>query len=125
MIETLLLPFTYSYMFDAMWVSALVGGVCAFLSAYLMLKGWSLIGDALSHSIVPGVALRAGSICGGRFGGGRDVVFEPAFRAERGHDHRPDFHVVLWFGPVYGVFVADICQRSNDYDGQYFGDYTV
>jgi manganese/iron transport system permease protein len=43
-------------MFDAMWVSALVGGVCAFLSAYLMLKGWSLIGDALSHSIVPGVA---------------------------------------------------------------------
>ena len=43
-------------MVNAMWVSALVGGVCAFLSAYLMLKGWSLIGDALSHSIVPGVA---------------------------------------------------------------------
>jgi manganese/iron transport system permease protein len=39
-----------------MWVSALVGGVCAFLSAYLMLKGWSLMGDALAHSIVPGVA---------------------------------------------------------------------
>tara|TARA_Y100000385_G_scaffold234249_1_gene247439 strand:+ start:969 stop:1823 length:855 start_codon:yes stop_codon:yes gene_type:complete len=56
MIEILLQPFTYGYMFDAMWVSALVGGVCAFLSAYLMLKGWSLIGDALSHSIVPGVA---------------------------------------------------------------------
>ncbi|MFT4708298.1 MAG: manganese/iron transport system permease protein [Paracoccaceae bacterium] len=56
MIETLLLPFSYNYMFNAMWVSALVGGVCAFLSAYLMLKGWSLIGDALSHSIVPGVA---------------------------------------------------------------------
>ena len=54
--ETLLLPFTYGYMLNAMWVSALVGGVCAFLSAYLMLKGWSLIGDALSHSIVPGVA---------------------------------------------------------------------
>ncbi|MBT8410265.1 MAG: metal ABC transporter permease [Octadecabacter sp.] len=43
-------------MVNAMWVSALVGAVCAFLSAYLMLKGWSLIGDALSHSIVPGVA---------------------------------------------------------------------
>ncbi len=54
--ETLLEPFGYSYMTNAMWVSALVGGVCAFLSAYLMLKGWSLIGDALSHSIVPGVA---------------------------------------------------------------------
>ncbi len=56
MIETLLIPFTYGYMASAIWVSALVGGVCAFLSAYLMLKGWSLIGDALSHSIVPGVA---------------------------------------------------------------------
>lgn len=52
----LLEPFTYGYMLNAMWVAALVGGVCAFLSAYLMLKGWSLIGDALSHAIVPGVA---------------------------------------------------------------------
>ncbi len=56
MIATLLEPFGYGYMLNAMWVSALVGGVCAFLSAYLMLKGWSLIGDALSHAIVPGVA---------------------------------------------------------------------
>lgn len=54
--SVLLEPFSYQYMVNAMWVSALVGGVCAFLSAYLMLKGWSLIGDALSHSIVPGVA---------------------------------------------------------------------
>lgn len=56
MIETLLQPFAYGYMTNAIWVSALVGAVCAFLSAYLMLKGWSLIGDALSHAIVPGVA---------------------------------------------------------------------
>ena len=56
MISLLLEPFSYNYMFNAIWVSALVGGVCAFLSCYLMLKGWSLIGDALSHSIVPGVA---------------------------------------------------------------------
>ncbi|MEM7634196.1 MAG: metal ABC transporter permease [Pseudomonadota bacterium] len=52
----LLEPFTYNYMVNAMWACALVGGVCGFLSAYLMLKGWSLIGDALSHAIVPGVA---------------------------------------------------------------------
>jgi manganese/iron transport system permease protein len=55
-VASLLEPFGYAYMTNAMWVSALVGAVCAFLSAYLMLKGWSLIGDALSHSIVPGVA---------------------------------------------------------------------
>ncbi len=56
MINTLLEPFSYSYMINAIWCSALVGIICAFLSAYLMLKGWSLIGDALSHSVVPGVA---------------------------------------------------------------------
>jgi len=55
-VTALLAPFAYDYMVNAMWVSALVGGVCAFLSCYLMLKGWSLIGDALSHAIVPGVA---------------------------------------------------------------------
>lgn len=54
--NVLLEPFSYEYMLNAMWVSAMVGGLCAFLSCYLMLKGWSLIGDALSHSIVPGVA---------------------------------------------------------------------
>lgn len=52
----LLAPFDYDYMVKAMWVSALVGAVCAFLSAFLMLKGWSLIGDALGHAVVPGVA---------------------------------------------------------------------
>ena len=53
----LLVPFEYEYMARAMWVSGLVGAVCAFLSAYLMLKGWSLMGDALAHAIVPGVAV--------------------------------------------------------------------
>ncbi len=53
----LLVPFAYDYMLKALWVSALVGGVCAFLSAFLMLRGWSLMGDALGHAVVPGVAM--------------------------------------------------------------------
>ena len=57
MIETLLAPFQYSYMFKAIWVSALVAGVCAFLSCYLIMKRWALMGDALSHAVVPGVAI--------------------------------------------------------------------
>lgn len=55
--DYLLLPFAYGYMIKAIWVSALVGGVCGFLSCFLTLKGWSLTGDALAHAIVPGVAL--------------------------------------------------------------------
>lgn len=57
MISSLLEPFSYGYMCNAMMVSAVVGTVCALLSCFLVLKGWSLIGDALSHSVVPGVAV--------------------------------------------------------------------
>jgi manganese/iron transport system permease protein len=56
LVGTLVEPFAYSYMINAMCVAALVGAVCGFLSAFLVLKGWSLMGDALSHAIVPGVA---------------------------------------------------------------------
>lgn len=56
MIDLLMEPFAYEYMNRAIWMSTLVGGLCAFLSSYLMLKGWSLMGDALSHAVVPGVA---------------------------------------------------------------------
>lgn len=68
-------PFSYGYMQKAIWVSALVGGVCAFLSAYLVLKGWSLMGDAVSHAVLPGLALAyvigiplaLGAFCAGLF----------------------------------------------------------
>jgi manganese/iron transport system permease protein len=56
-LASLLIPFQYEYMVKAIWISALIGGVCAFLSCFVILKGWSLMGDALSHSVVPGVAL--------------------------------------------------------------------
>src|SRR5690606_20596688 len=50
-------PFGYNYMVKAIFACAITGAVCAFLSAYLVLKGWSLMGDALAHAIVPGVAI--------------------------------------------------------------------
>ncbi|MES2597023.1 MAG: metal ABC transporter permease [Verrucomicrobiota bacterium] len=53
----LLVPFEYDYMLKAILVSGLIGGVCAFLSCFITLKGWSLMGDALSHAVVPGVSL--------------------------------------------------------------------
>lgn len=57
MIEQLLTPFHYEYMVKAIFVSAMIGGVCACLSCFVTLKGWSLMGDALSHAVVPGVAV--------------------------------------------------------------------
>ncbi len=50
-------PLRLSFMRDAWLVGSLVGVVCAVLSCYLILKGWSLMGDAISHAIFPGVVL--------------------------------------------------------------------
>jgi manganese/iron transport system permease protein len=57
MLEYLTTPLQYDYMLRAIWVSALIGGTCGFLSSFITLKGWSLMGDALSHAVVPGVAI--------------------------------------------------------------------
>jgi ABC-type Mn2+/Zn2+ transport system permease subunit len=53
----LLEPFQYPFMVDAMIVGAAIGAVCAVLSCYLVLKGWSLMGDAISHAVLPGIVI--------------------------------------------------------------------
>lgn len=50
------IPFSHEFMQKAIFISALVGLLSGVLSAFLVLRGWALIGDALSHSIVPGVS---------------------------------------------------------------------
>lgn len=56
-LATLLEPLHYDYMVRALVASLLVGAVGGFLSCFITLRGWSLMGDALSHAIVPGVAV--------------------------------------------------------------------
>lgn len=53
----LLEPFRYGFMVDAMVAGVAVGAVCAVLSCYLVLKGWSLMGDAISHAVLPGIVI--------------------------------------------------------------------
>jgi ABC-type Mn2+/Zn2+ transport system permease subunit len=55
--DTLLEPFRYGFMLEAMLVGAAVGAVCAVLSCFLVLKGWSLMGDAVAHAVLPGLVL--------------------------------------------------------------------
>lgn len=50
-------PLQYDFMIKALMMSAVVGLVCAVLSCYMILKGWSLMGDAVSHSVLPGVVI--------------------------------------------------------------------
>ncbi|ABC23689.1 metal ABC transporter permease [Rhodospirillum rubrum] len=56
-LETLLLPFTVPFLRDAMIIALLVAVPTALLSCFLVLKGWALMGDAISHAVLPGVVL--------------------------------------------------------------------
>lgn len=55
--NALLEPFQYAFMQDALLVGVLIGAMCAVLSCFLILKGWSLMGDAVSHAVLPGIVL--------------------------------------------------------------------
>lgn len=56
-LTTLLEPFQFDFMVNALTVSALVAIPCALLSVFLVLKGWALMGDAMSHAVFPGIVL--------------------------------------------------------------------
>jgi manganese/iron transport system permease protein len=56
-IDWFVVPLSYPFMQRALAVAVLVGAVCAVLSCYLVLKGWSLMGDAVSHAVLPGIVL--------------------------------------------------------------------
>ena len=53
----LLEPLRHDFMVRALLVSALVAGVCGLLSCFMTLKGWALMGDAVSHAVMPGVVI--------------------------------------------------------------------
>ncbi|MBY5558857.1 metal ABC transporter permease [Rhizobium leguminosarum] len=57
MVETLLSPFQFGFMVNALMISVLVAIPMALLSCFLVLKGWSLMGDAISHAVFPGVVI--------------------------------------------------------------------
>lgn len=57
MLEWITEPFAYPFMQNALFTAMVVSSVCAILSCYLVLKGWSLMGDAISHAVLPGIVI--------------------------------------------------------------------
>ena len=75
MMETLLQPFQFAFMQSAFVIMMIIAVPTSLLSCYLVLKGWSLMGDAISHAVLPGVVLAyitgipliVGAFCAGMF----------------------------------------------------------
>jgi manganese transport system permease protein len=57
LVAWLVAPLMFEFMLKAIAMSTIVGAVCAILSCYLTLKGWALMGDAVSHAVLPGIVL--------------------------------------------------------------------
>lgn len=57
MIDLLLQPFQFPFMQNAFWIVLIVAPPCALLSCFLVLKGWALMGDAVSHAVLPGIVI--------------------------------------------------------------------
>ncbi|MDE0967884.1 MAG: metal ABC transporter permease [Octadecabacter sp.] len=55
--DTLLLPFQFAFMQNAFYISIIVSVPTALLSCFLVMKGWALMGDAVSHAVLPGIVL--------------------------------------------------------------------
>jgi manganese/iron transport system permease protein len=73
LLDIVAVPLSYPFMQRALLVAVMVGAVCAVLSCYLVLKGWSLMGDAVSHAVLPGIVIAhlAGlPLAGGAFAAG-------------------------------------------------------
>ncbi len=57
LVAALIEPFAHDFMIRALVMSSLIGTVCSIFSCFLVLKGWSLMGDAVSHAVLPGLVL--------------------------------------------------------------------
>jgi ABC-type Mn2+/Zn2+ transport system permease subunit len=126
MIESLLTPFHYDYMLRAILVSGLIGGVCAFLSCFITMKGWSLMGDALSHSVVPGVAVAYAlgwPFAAGAFGTGLLAAAGMAFmKAKTRLREDAVIGVVFTAFFAFGLFLISLNPASVDLRTIVFGN---
>ncbi|WP_435928110.1 metal ABC transporter permease [Dryocola sp. BD613] len=139
LIDTLLSPFQFGFMVNALVMTALVAVPCALLSCFLVLKGWALMGDAMSHAVFPGVvvawmvglplgigAFIAGLFCALATGFlqdnsriKRDTVMGIVFSGMFGAGLvlyvylKPDIHLDhILFGDMLGVGQSDIVQTG-------------
>lgn len=126
MIETLLLPFAFPFMQQAFVIAVLVAVPMAMLSCFLVLKGWSLMGDAISHAVLPGVVLAyvAGlPLAVGAFAAGMVCALATGFLKENSRI-KEDTVMGIVFSGMFGLGIVLYTKIETDVhlDHILFGD---
>ena len=104
----LLVPFQFPFMVNAFWISALVSVPTALLSCFLVLKGWALMGDAVSHAVLPGVVLAwmlGIPLLIGAFAAGMTCALATGYLAQNSRV-KPDTVMGVVFSGMFGVGIV-------------------
>jgi len=125
-LDTLLLPFSFGFMVQALAISVLVAVPMALLSCFLVLKGWSLMGDAISHAVLPGVVLAymAGlPLALGAFAAGMTCALATGFLKENSRV-KEDTVMGVVFSGMFGLGIVLFTKIQSDVhlDHILFGD---
>ena len=115
-VETLLLPFQFPFMVNAFWIAAIVAVPTALLSCFLVLKGWALMGDAVSHAVLPGVvaAWALGiPLLVGAFAAGMTCALATGFLSQNSRV-KPDTVMGVVFSGMFGVGIVMYTQIATN-----------
>ncbi len=119
-------PFQFSFMTNAMLIAVMVAVPTALLSCFLVLKGWSLMGDAISHAVLPGVVLAyiAGVPLGiGAFAAGMGCALSVGFLRENSRIKEDTIMGVVFAGLFgLGIVLYTSIQTDVHLDHILFGD---
>jgi manganese/iron transport system permease protein len=109
-------PLAYEFMQRALVIAVLVGAVCAVLSCYLVLKGWSLMGDAVSHAVLPGLVLATAlglPLAVGAFAGGLVCALATGYLKENSRV-KEDTVMGIVFSGMFGLGLVLFTKIETD-----------
>ena len=116
MIQTLLHPFDFPFMRDAFLICLIVAPPTALLSCFLVLKGWALMGDAVSHAVLPGIVLAyiAGfPLILGAFGAGMVTALATGYLAQNSRVKQDTVMGVVFSG-MFGLGIVLYTAITSD-----------
>lgn len=116
MIESLLLPFQFAFMQKAFWIATIVALPTALLSCFLVLKGWALMGDAVSHAVLPGIVLAyifGFPLIVGAFGAGMFTALATGYLSQNSRV-KPDTVMGVVFSGMFGLGIVLYTSITSD-----------